>query len=523
MGCLQPKKRNRIVAMQTMNKDQVFTSTADIHQLYNFGKVLGVGSFGKVLLAKMKQNSEKQYAIKVIDKRRVKGKEALLANEIFVLQQLDHPNIIKFYEVYQSPLYFYICMDYCQGGELVERIAKQQSTLSEGQVQTIMHKICSAIVYIHDLGLVHRDIKPENIMFSEKDIYSEPKLIDFGLANKYDTTHIKRLKTFVGTPLYLPPEVIDGEYDEKCDVWSLGVMLFSLLCGYPPFYGKNRAQLYENIKSQALVFDRRHWRNISEQAKDLIQKMLMKTPKKRLSARECLKHTWFEMQFQNVKVHREKSQQLLTQTNEDNRTIYQMLKMFRGGAKFKKEVTKVLVNQMNEKELHHLKQVFQKIDIDNSGTITIEELREALQQEGSPASLEEIEQIIQTIVLEEDDEENNNPEIDKEPSPLVIKYTDFLAACIDERKVLTREKLWSLFKYFDTLNVNYITKEDIKEALARHARQMSDEKIDQMIQEIDPNHDNKISFDEFLQMMGVAGIEQTMNIRDEVKEMEIQS
>ena len=87
-------------------------------------------------------------------------------------------------------------------------------------------------------------------MFSEKDIYSEPKLIDFGLANKYDTTHIKylnaryivrRLKTFVGTPLYLPPEVIDGEYDEKCDVWSLGVMLFSLLCGYPPFYGKSRA------------------------------------------------------------------------------------------------------------------------------------------------------------------------------------------------------------------------------------------------------------------------------------------
>ena len=114
-------------------------------------------------------------------------------------------------------------------------------------MQNIVHKVASAVAYIHSLGIVHRDIKPENIMFSDKDIYSEVKLIDFGLSNKFDTTHLKRLKTFVGTPLYLPPEVIDGEYDEKCDIWSLGVLLYSLLCGYPPFYGKNKTQLYDNI------------------------------------------------------------------------------------------------------------------------------------------------------------------------------------------------------------------------------------------------------------------------------------
>lgn len=100
MGCINIKKHNRIVAMQTVNKDQVFTSTADVHQIYTFGRVLGIGSFGKVQLARMKNNSSKQVAIKIIDKRRVKGKESLLANEIYVLQRLDHPNIIKFYEVY---------------------------------------------------------------------------------------------------------------------------------------------------------------------------------------------------------------------------------------------------------------------------------------------------------------------------------------------------------------------------------------------------------------------------------------
>lgn len=98
----------------------------------------------------------------------------------------------------------------------------------------------SAVSYVHDKGIVHRDIKPENIMFSDKRITSEPKLIDFGLSNKYDTKHLKRLKTFVGTPIYLPPEILEGEYDEKCDVWSLGILLYILLCGYPPFSGKNK-------------------------------------------------------------------------------------------------------------------------------------------------------------------------------------------------------------------------------------------------------------------------------------------
>lgn len=118
--------------METVNNDKVFTSTTDIHKIYTFGKVLGLGSFGKVQVARMKSNPQIQVAIKMIDKRRVRGKESLLATEIYILQQLDHPNIIKFYEVYQSELYFYICMDYCPGGELVERIAKCTTALTEG-------------------------------------------------------------------------------------------------------------------------------------------------------------------------------------------------------------------------------------------------------------------------------------------------------------------------------------------------------------------------------------------------------
>ncbi|CAD8134409.1 unnamed protein product [Paramecium octaurelia] len=524
MGCLQPKKLNRIVAMQTTNKDLVFTSTADIHKLYSFGKVLGIGAFGKVLVAKMRNNNSKQYAIKMIDKRKVRGREAMLANEIYVLQKLDHPNIIKFYEVYQNELYFYIIMDYCEGGELVERIQKSQKNLSEGQVQNIIFKICSAIMYIHEQGIIHRDIKPENILFSTKDPNAEPKLIDFGLAIKFDSSNLKQLKAAVGTPLYLAPEVIEGKYNEKCDVWSLGILLFHLLCGYPPFYGKNRADLYENIQYQNLIFDRRHWNNVSDEAKDLIKKMLNKNPNIRPSAKDCLRHLWFRRKFQHpVKLQRGRTTIISMKSPqfEDQRSIYQMLKTYRIGAKFKKEVMKVLVNQMNEKELGRLKKVFQKIDVDNSGTITVQELKEALMEEGSHISHEEIEQLIQLVgfeVLEEDKEDNDCASTTKSSKQLVIKYSDFLAACIDERRVLTREKLWSVFKYFDTQDANFIMKEDIKEALARHGRQLSDEKIEEMIYEIDPNHDNKISFEEFCQMMGVAGVEQTMDFKDEIKE-----
>lgn len=131
MGCLNSKQPARIVAMETRNRDQIFTSTSDIYKIYHFGRIIGAGSFGKVRLGHLRSNPQKTFAIKIIDKKAVYGNESLLANEIFLLKQLDHPNIIKFYEVYQSDIYFYICTEYCKGGELLERVAKQRQMISE--------------------------------------------------------------------------------------------------------------------------------------------------------------------------------------------------------------------------------------------------------------------------------------------------------------------------------------------------------------------------------------------------------
>ncbi|CAD8051705.1 unnamed protein product [Paramecium primaurelia] len=522
MGCFQPKGMNKIVAMQTTNRDYIFTSTADIHKIFSFGKVLGIGAFGKVLTARRRNNNDKQFAIKMIDKKTVKGREAMLANEIYVLQRLDHPNIIKFHEVYQSELYFYICMDKCGGGELMESIPKNQKFYTECQARAIMVKIFSALAYIHDQGIIHRDIKPENILFSECDINSEPKLIDFGLSVKYDAFSYNKLNAGVGTPVYLAPEVIDGTYNEKCDVWSLGVLLFNMLVGYPPFYGKNRQDLYDNIRSQNLIFDKRHWRNISDEVKDLIKRMLNKNQLQRASSKECLQHPWFQLPFNEgiLRPSRRSTGFSNTASEDDQRTLYQMLKTYRLGAKFKREVMKVLVNQMNEKDLAKLQFIFKKIDLNNSGTITIQELHHALQQEGSQATLEEIEEIMEKIGYDIDDIDDitlsNSHRSNQKPA--TIKYSNFLTACIDERRVFTREKLWSIFKYFDTRNENHLSREAIRESFARHGRSVPNEKIDQMIAEIDPLNENRIHFDAFCQMMGLAGIQQTLEFKDELKD-----
>ncbi|CAD8069401.1 unnamed protein product [Paramecium sonneborni] len=503
MGCASGAeiKPNTIVQMRTRNQDLVFTSTEDISKIYSLGKVLGVGSFGKVVTARMIKNAEKQVAIKIIEKAKVKGREDILANEIYMLQQLDHPNIIKFHEVYQNRLNFYICMDYCKGGELVEWIPKRYKSFHEPHIQEIMKKIVSAVSYIHAQGIVHRDIKAENIMITSKKDDGEPKLIDFGLANKFDTSHLKRLKSFAGTPMYMAPEVIKGSYDEKCDVWSLGVLLFTLLSGHLPFHGSTKEELYNNIQTSNISFSSSVWPNISNEAKDLIKKMLQKQPGLRPNSKDLIKHSWFKKQFKNEEKTSTQINNSFTSSTMENRQIYQLLKQNQGGAKFKKEVKTLLVNQLNETELSQLKEIFKKIDVDNSGTITFDELKQALKAEGSPATFEDIEKLINNTSPPQTHEE-----VGRKKKDFVIKYSEFLASCIDERKFITKEKLSSLFQIFDTDNSGFITKLNIKEAFARNGKQISDKQIDEMIAEIDPNHDNKISFEEFCQMFDHAGV-----------------
>ena len=206
-----------------------------------------------------------------------------------------HPNIVRLLEYYQDPDYFYLVTEYCEGGELFDQIINC-GVFSEKLAAGIIRQILSAVVYCHDRHIVHRDLKPENLLleysnktFEEGNIV---KVIDFGTSIEYNPT--EKLKAKLGTAYYIAPEVLRGEYDEKCDVWSCGVILYIFLCGYPPFNGQNDNEIFQKIKKGKFVYPSPEWDNVSQQAKDLVNKMLHFDPKRRISAKEALDDVWIQ-------------------------------------------------------------------------------------------------------------------------------------------------------------------------------------------------------------------------------------
>eukprot|EP01016_Furgasonia_blochmanni_P010764 TRINITY_DN14627_c0_g1_i2.p1 TRINITY_DN14627_c0_g1~~TRINITY_DN14627_c0_g1_i2.p1 ORF type:complete len:466 (-),score=141.60 TRINITY_DN14627_c0_g1_i2:192-1589(-) len=356
-------------------------------------------------------------------------------------------------------------------------IRDRKGHLSEREAAVIMRKIFSAVHHLHEIRICHRDLKPENILFLDRNPDAEIKIIDFGLSKKFgDNNQAKDLTTMVGTALYVAPEVLKGKYDERCDNWSLGVILYILLSGNPPFYGDNNQEIFKKVIAGKYSLNIPEFKNVSKLAKDLIQKLLVTDPSKRLTAKQALSHPWIMKEAQL-------SDQPLG--NLDPKII-NMLRNFRSVAKFKKEALRVVVNLMSENEIKNLREAFRLMDKDNSGIISLDELRRAMQETGCAATEEEIQKMLKTIHVD---------------NQMGINYTEFLTATLDRKLYLTKEKLWTAFKYFDVDNSNFITVKNLREAMARAGRKLNDNELQEMIAEIDRTKEGRISFEEFGEMM----------------------
>mmetsp|Transcript_15070 Transcript_15070/g.12785 ORF Transcript_15070/g.12785 Transcript_15070/m.12785 type:complete len:287 (+) Transcript_15070:121-981(+) len=274
---------NRADLDDKVKKEHAITSFENIQKVYHLKRVLGHGHFGTVRLGISIAHKDRKFAIKIVSKEKIKKELHLLKRELVILRKLDHPNLIRFYETYQDPKFFYFVMEYCEGGELFDRLAKFKQ-IDETEVAKIMRKAFSAVKHIHTIGIVHRDLKPENFMFKSNDPDSELKLIDFGLSKLFGDEPDKKMKSMVGTPLYAAPEVLNGEYDERCDNWSLGVMMYVLLSGNPPFDGDNTQEIFKKIMEGKYSMNGPEFKRVSRQAKDLISKLLIKNPDKRFTA-----------------------------------------------------------------------------------------------------------------------------------------------------------------------------------------------------------------------------------------------
>jgi len=204
--------------------------------------------------------------------------------------QTDHPNLVRLYEIFDCDDYMYLVMELMTGGELFDRIVEKESYTEKEAADTI-RPIVDAIRYCHEMGFIHRDLKPENLLYETNSEDSVIKISDFGLARYLPQEQYAT--TACGTPGYVAPEIISGKgYGKEVDIWSIGIVLYILLCGFPPFYEENNAELFEKIKQGEFEFNSPYWDDVSESAKDLIRKLLNTDSQSRLSSEEILDHPW---------------------------------------------------------------------------------------------------------------------------------------------------------------------------------------------------------------------------------------
>ena len=438
---------------------------------YDVIKQLGKGGYGKVYEVKNKKSGEIR-ACKHLSKLILKDLEKF-EREINILINSDHPNIIKIYEVFESQRSLYIVMEECKGGELFDRIIEHiesKKMYSEKDAAEMIRQVMSAVEYCHNNGICHRDLKPENLLYlnkgSEKD--NPIRVIDFGLSQMISSE--KKLKTKVGTAYYVSPEILQGNYTEKCDIWSAGVILYIFLSGDPPFNGPSDSAIYGKIAQMKFNFPEKKWKNISKEAKDLISHMI--APENvRYSAKEVLAHPWFK----------NASDVPLSSLNFNSDFFIDYVK----GSEIKKISLLFIASRLDEHEINNLKLTFEAFDKCKDGQISFEELKEGLLQ-------------LKSNKFNENDAKELFNLIDADKNGK-IDYTEFLASTLEKKSYLKNERLFETFSMFDKDNSGTITKEEIINAIKAEKNQ--EKEIEKYINAVDKNGDGKIDYKEFLELM----------------------
>eukprot|EP00340_Litonotus_pictus_P010914 CAMPEP_0170538044 /NCGR_PEP_ID=MMETSP0209-20121228/103080_1 /TAXON_ID=665100 ORGANISM="Litonotus pictus, Strain P1" /NCGR_SAMPLE_ID=MMETSP0209 /ASSEMBLY_ACC=CAM_ASM_000301 /LENGTH=450 /DNA_ID=CAMNT_0010839663 /DNA_START=1 /DNA_END=1353 /DNA_ORIENTATION=- len=404
---------------------------------------LGKGAFGTVFKVKHKQ-SEKIRAMKIIAKESLymQDDEQRFLKEIEILKQVEHMNIIKIYEYHEDLRYFYIITEFVSGGELYDNICDWEE-FDEEKARKIFYQIMSAVTYLHSKGILHRDLKPENI------------LVEYSKTSKTSM-------------------VLKGEYNEKCDIWSSGCILYVLLVGYPPFDAESKEELNRKIKSGKVSISSEGWEYVSKVAKDLVLKMLDRDVSHRLSAEQVMKHPWM----------RSVSKEALDKEFKMN-ALVNMKNFYRQDKLQQATIAYIAYFLTPQDEINEMKKMFKQIDKNGDGTLSLAEVESGFNIVfGAAADVLDIK-----VILEEMDTNGDG----------VITYEEFLRVVVNKNSLLNESNLKICFEAFDENNDGKLSAEEIKKALGAK----NNDYVKSLINLIDENGNNEIDFDEFKNLMDV--------------------
>ncbi|KAL4466496.1 hypothetical protein ABPG72_016637 [Tetrahymena utriculariae] len=489
MGCTSSNQVQNAQKIQNSKENQfqshsyfIKENEKQIKDNYIIKNKLGEGSIGVVRRVIEKKTGEEK-AMKVIPKNaQDKDQELQLTMEIDILKQLDHPSILKMYEFYQDKKNFYIITEIVKGGELFDKIV-DINQFNEVDAAYIFNQIISVVQYIHEKKIMHRDLKPDNVLLeydssSQNSTKYSIKVIDWGSATFFDE---KKQTKIVGTPFYIAPEVLRKSYTEKSDIWTCGIILYIMLTGEPPFFGKEN-EIVQNIIDCKFSMDQDVWKVIGNECKELIKQMIC-PEEKRLSAAQVQKHPW-------VQKHAALFKDTLKDSKvEQNKLQLNKLKKFTTKNRFHQAILTYISSQLTSKEdLLQFKSIFEKIDTNNDGQLTKDEIENGFKQ-------------FQEFFHGDYDIDKIFANVDLDGNGK-INYTEFITACIQHENSIVDSKLQKAFEVFDSDGSNYLTKDELMEIFDSKFKQSDKEsQIKQIFSQFDTNGDEQISFDEFKLMM----------------------
>ncbi|XVF65468.1 hypothetical protein PTKIN_Ptkin09bG0252000 [Pterospermum kingtungense] len=475
------KSTNLRVSISKVLKDP---SGDNIFERYEFGKELGRGEFGITHQCFDLETGE-AYACKKISKAKLRTEIDIedVRREVEIMRHLPkHPNIVTFREAFEDKEAVYLVMELCHGGELFDRIVSK-GHYTERAAVTVTKTILEIVKVCHEHGVIHRDLKPENFLLADGRENAPIKAIDFGLSIFYEPG--QRFTDIVGSPYYMAPEVLRRNYGKEVDVWSVGVILYILLCGVPPFWADTEEEIAHAIIRGKIDFGRDPWPKVSDEAKDLVKAMLDPNPYSRMTVQEVLEHPWIRNLEHAPNVN----------LGEHVRT---RIKQFCVMSKFKKKVLRVVADNLPNEEIDAITEMFHMMDTDRNGDLSFEELRDGLRQIGHCVADPDVKMLMDAADIDESG---------------TLNCEEFVTMAVHLKRMGSDEHLSQAFNYFDKNGSGYIEIEELQEALLQDDHDSNNgQLIKDIMQDVDKDKDGRISYQEFKAMM-LSGMDWKMASR----------